>query len=420
MADWAWQSQYIFNLKKDYDMYRYGVDMRYAKSQLVIWRDERPSFEDVKQEFMPLIHTSWHNFQNYLINKVDGVLLAEEFVASVLSATDEANKQDRGTSQGRGNGTDPRVETMKMLRQGGMSFARMTDKNGKPLPLNPKEFVIPIKNGFAELAEQELKRIMELYQMMMVSLAQNDVSEGQQAKPRTPVEGVQASMQASSNGTWFIEKPARECQVMFGERCIQWMLMVIKEHKTYGAKRRWEELSNVLGYAHALMLEGIEDLQPEDIGLTVTLEDVHAYQNYVIELANKMADNGEVGREVVGLVMNQVKENWKYSYVLLMIGKQKRDKEKAEQEDLQHKRALELQQGQLKVALAVAAGKGGAKDKNIQTQGDVDARLTQLENQLKAQSQAQQKDEISANRQKENTQKAVLEHAKDTADVLAP
>ena len=42
MADWAWQAKYIFKIEKITDMYRYGVDRRFAKSPLVIWKSDSP------------------------------------------------------------------------------------------------------------------------------------------------------------------------------------------------------------------------------------------------------------------------------------------------------------------------------------------------------------------------------------------
>lgn len=421
MADWAWQSKYVFDIQKETDMYRYGVDMRYAKSRLVIWKDEsRPSFTDVEQAFMPKIHTTWHRFQNCLVNDVDAVLLAEEFVGAMLNATDEANKINPGDANRPtgGNGVDAVKLVWDQLKQGNMAFAKMSDKNGNQL-VDPSKFVVPIKNGQLERAERYLQLILEQYNMMTMALAQNDISEGQDAKPRTPVEGIKASMAASSKGTWFIEKPAREFLIMYGERCVQYILSIVKEKRKYGFKQRWEEFQNVIGMANALMIEGIEEMQPEEIGITVNLEDVTAYQEYIFQLANKMADDGEVGRDVVGLVINQVKVNWKYSYVLLMVAAKRRQEENAHKEELQHQREMELEDKKLQTAQTLMGIKTKGKVTEIDEKGKMEMMINEALAKLKAEAMNEQKQQLLQNKKEQDNNKAQLQEQSKTQDAIA-
>ena len=59
-------------------MYRYGVDMRYAKSTLVVYRDHRMSFYDIKESFMPKIRTLWHKFQNCIVQDTTAFVIDQD------------------------------------------------------------------------------------------------------------------------------------------------------------------------------------------------------------------------------------------------------------------------------------------------------------------------------------------------------
>jgi hypothetical protein len=217
MADWVWQSRYIFNIHKDIDMYRYGADMRYAKSTLVVWKDDRPSIRDIQESFMPKIRNAWHQFQNCLINDFDAVGISEDFIMSALKATDEANQTNPGRPENPTgpNKVDARLVSWKQMKQGGAAILKMTDKNGNQLAMDPQKFVIRVQNGLLDKAEKYLRIILELYNLMTTALAQSDVSEGQDPKPRTAVAGLQASLQATAAGTWFVEKAVREFLIIY-------------------------------------------------------------------------------------------------------------------------------------------------------------------------------------------------------------
>lgn len=286
--------------------------------------------------------------------------------------------------------------------------------------LEPEKLFVEFDNKQLDRAERYLKIILDQYNLMTLALAQNDVGEGQDAKPRTPVAGIQAAMAASNNGIWFIEQPARECLVMFGERTVQFILAMVKERKKYGFVERFNEFSSVIGLANSMMLESIEDLQPEEIGLTVSLEDVTAMKQFYIEMTNQMLHDGQVGREDVQMIISTIQQDYKYGAVLLSLAAKKQERIKQQQEQIAHQRQMELIQANQQTALILTGAKGQSKDKNIQTQGGVDERLMQIEAQLKENAMAIQKQQLLNNKLRETDNKAAVERQNKTADLLEP
>jgi hypothetical protein len=423
MTDWLWQSQYIFNIKKDIDMYRYGVDFRYAKSTLVIYKDDtRMSYTDIKEAFMPKIRSTWHKFENCLIQDTQALGIAKDFLGAVLKAVDETNKRDPGDPAypTGGNGKDASVESMKMIKQGNLVFLDFRDSKTGEYVADPSKLFVPVDSGHIAKAERYIKLIIEQYNLMQMSLSQNSMTEGQSGKSHVPEAGIQATLAASSDGMWFMEKPIRELQIMFGQRTIQWLITVVKEHKKYGYSDRWNEIQNVIGLANSWLLESIEELDPETIGMTVSLEDVSFYEKYLFELANKMADENQVSRDAVGLVINQSRINWKYAYCLLMIAAKKQQEEIVHKEQLQFEREKQMKQMDLQIAMALNKSKADGKNSNIQNQGRVDMAVNDALNKGKASTMADQKQQLLNNKLTQEDQKHQLQRGDETFQALSP
>jgi hypothetical protein len=255
--------------------------------------------------------------------------------------------------------------------------------------------------------------------MMTMALAQSDLATGEDVKPRVPAAGIQASLNAGREGMWFMEKPVRECLVMFGERTVQFLLYMVQEKKTYGYAQRFDEFSQVVGLANAMLLESVEDLKPEEIGLTVSPEDIRANQQYVIELANKMADDGEVGREVVGMVMNQVTVNYKYAYVLLMVAAKRRQEEIAHQEDLKHQREMELEDKKLQTAQTLMGIKTQGKVAEIDEKGKIQMMINEALAKIKHEAMTDQKEQLLHNKKEQDKNKAELSEQGKVQDAMA-
>lgn len=408
-ASWNWQSRYIFNIKKNIDMYRYGIDYRYAKPDYVVWRDLRPSFTDIAQAYMPKIHNMWHKFQNSIIQDTTALAIDVDLITGLLNAVDEANNKDpenlaKGSTGG--NGVDAGMEAWRSLKQGGMGFVKFRDKNGELLVPDPSKLFVPINTGHLEKAEKYLEMMLQLYEQLKIALAQSDVSEGQQGKPRTVTAAIEASLEASNNAMFFLEKPARELLIMFGERSVQWQLNMIKEKKKYGYEQRWNNYVEVVGLAQALMVEGLEDMNAEDIGLTISLEDTTQMREWIFQLANEMVKNKELSIDALALVVEVSKTNYKFAMALLLLSAEEKSEENAQIADMQFQQQMKLKQMDLQTAQALVGAKSQGQQQAIDLQGQIDAKLAELSNQLKFQSQSQLKQQTTESRIKEHDAKA--------------
>jgi hypothetical protein len=197
--------------------------------------------------------------------------------------------------------------------------------------------------------------------------------------------------------------------IMFAERFVQWVLCIIKERKKYGIDRRWREFSEVIGLAQALMLEGIEDMQPEEIGLNVTFENTEAMREYVFNLANQMAAQREVSREAAGLVIDTVNSgSYKYAYALLMLGANEQERKMQEAQQQQFQQEMALKDKDLEIAQTLQAAAAQGRNSNIQTQGQVDAAIDQQVNDGKYRTQSALVQQRHDNKMQSDQQKSEL------------
>jgi hypothetical protein len=422
MADWAWQAQYVWKLRKDYDMYRYGVDARYAKSTLVVWKDEtRMSHTDIKESIMPEIRTAWHHVQNALANNVSGTFVAHDLLLGVLNAMDEGNKKpvaDKKKPTG-SNGLDAGITAWRQFRQSGMGFHSFRDENGKII-LEPEKLFIEYDNKQLDNAEKYLKIIMDLYNLLTIFLSQNAISQGQDPKSHTPADAVTASIQASNDGTWFIEKACREILVMFGERTVQFILYMVKERKHWGFKERFQEFVSVIGLGNSMLLESVENMWPEEIGLTVSLEDTDAMKSYYIDMTNQMLKDGKVSISDVEMVISSIRKNYKYGAILLSFAVRKQEEEEVKKMQLQQQYAMQQKEMDLKIAMTQIQGKADGKNSNIQMEAKMQMMIDEALNKLKAENMAQQKQQLLNNKLAQQNQKSELDKSEQTFDALSP
>lgn len=403
-ADFQWQAQFIFDIKKNQDQQRYGEDGRFSKSPLVIYDNStQASFTDITQYYMPKIHHAAHKFQNCLVNDLDAVVLADDFIGGLLAAVDEGNKINPANPNEAtgGDGRDAMLEQWKMIQQGGKGFLKMTDKNGIPI-IDPSKLVLNIKNGYLEKAEKYLAMIALLYQEMSASLAQSPATSGEAIKPRTPVAALELSLKSSQDSTFNIQKTYEAFLKQYGERMIQYILQIAKESKE-GYSKRWEELLTNIGYANGLSIEGMADVPPESVGLTIEMIDSEAKKDFIMQLATEYVKTKQLGIEFLDLLLSI--DNWKEGMLLMRIGIKQAKKEAQQEAAIQQQYIMQQKQGDLQIALALVQGKSQGKQQEIVTQGKVQDMINQSLNAAKFKTQSDLKTQTSNSRMQETDNK---------------
>jgi len=189
-------------------------------------------------------------------------------------------------------------------------------------------------------------------------------------------------------------------------RFAQHIHTVCKEKSKYNYAERWKIFNDVIGRYNGAELEGIEKINFENIGLTIENKDDSAkrevvFKEIVQEFANKQIS-------VAGFALAIGTSNYKLQLVELALEQQKQEEKAQKQQQAEFERQMQLKQMDLKIAQALTAAKGQAKDQNIQTQGKVDAQVGQMDSQLKNQNMKEQKDQLLKSKLLQDQQKAEL------------
>lgn len=415
-ADYAWQANFVFDIRKNQDQFRTGEDGRYAKCPLVIYdNSKQASTTDIVEAYMGKINFAWQNYQNCLVNDIDATIISDELMGGLLAAVDEENAVNPGegdTPTG-GNERAAAAEQWKMIRQAGKGFLKFVDKQGKPI-IDPSKMLLVYKNGYLERADKFMGQIVNLYTQLNLALG-NDPNA---AKPRVTTSGIQEAVKGSENSRWFMAKGYEFIVKGTAERFVRYILEAGTESKELGITDRYDEFKDILGVTDGLLIEGLEDVSPESIGLNINYVDNSGKKDFVIKLCENYIAQGKLDDDILYLILAE--ENWKYSYCLIRMSLAKKKKEAAAMAELQHQQIMEQKDADLKIAMALQGAKGESKDKNIVTQAGVDAKLAELENRLKAETMANQKEQLKQNRISQDNNKASLQRKNETADALAP
>lgn len=415
-ADYAWQANFIFDVRKNQDQFRTGEDGRYSKCPLVIYDNgKQASTTDIVQAYMGKINFAWNSYQNCLVNDIDATILSDELMGGLLAAVDEENAFNPG--EGReptgGNEVEAAQEQFRMIKQGGKGFLKFVDKQGKQI-IDPSKLLFVYKNGWLERADKFMGQIINLYSQLNVALG-NDPNA---AKPRVTTTGIQEAVKGSDNAKWFMQKAFEFIVKATAERFVRYILMAGQEAKELNAPDRYDEFRNILGVTDGLLIEGLEDVPPESVGLNIDYSDTSGKKEFVMKLAENLVAQGKLDEDILYLLLSM--DNWKNGFCLMRMALTKKKKEEAAKQELLHEQALELEKEKQQTARILVSDKGAAKDKNIMTQGKVQAMLDEQLNKLKAETMAEQKDMISNNKQKENAQKAQLQRQNEVANALSP
>jgi hypothetical protein len=336
-------------------------------------------------------------------------------MGGLLAAVDEENVTNPG--EGReptgGNEVEAAQEVWRGIKQQGRGFLKMVDKQGKQI-IDPSKLILVYKNGWLERADKFLAQIVNLYSQLNVSLG-NDPNA---AKPRVTTTGIQEAVKGADNSKWFMAKGYEFMVKGCAERFVRYLLMCAEESKELGITDRYDEFRNVLGTTDGLLIEGLEDVAPESIALNISYVDNSGKKDFVMKLAENLVAQGKLDEDILYLILGT--DNWKESFCLMRMSLTKKKKEAAAQAELQHQQIMEQKDADLRIAKALTAAKGAAKDKNISTQGQIDERLTELENKLKQNTMGQQKQQLLNNKLEQQSQKSQLDRQEKVSDALSP
>jgi hypothetical protein len=241
-----------------------------------------------------------------------------------------------------------------------------------------------------------------LYNDMIKSLAFSPINSGEGVKPRTPVAGIEQSIMASESARFFIQKGYETFLKTNAERMVGYILQIAREAKM-GYKKRFEEFSNIIGYANGMALMGIADIPPEETGINVNYVDSAAKKEFIMNLGLEYVKTKELDLPFLELLIGI--DNWKYAFVLMRMAVKQRKRELQAEQAQQQQYAMQLKQMDLQIAIQLQGAKSQATQQEIMTQGKVQDMINMRLNEAKAETQAYLKNLTTANRISETNAK---------------
>jgi hypothetical protein len=379
-SDFDLQRQYIFKFGPLQDQYREGEDQRYSRSSLVIWRTMKASWTDIEQRYMPSINLLWQQAQNDLANVMPhGLWFSEEAFTELMQVVDEAQK----------DGKDSNGEAVRALKQTGYGVGKLFDQMGNRIPP-----FMEIKTGHLESAREKLVAIMDLYVMMTRALAFNEIEEGQAPAPRQSATGIQLAIDASHNGTYFIEKGYTDIRRELGFRLLDYCKEVVNEV----GSERYQEFCDIVGKGSAWALESVKDIPYRRLGVLVEVTNSDQQQMLINQMALEMSRGANPILNPDEAIELTFIRNVKYKFVLLRLRLKKRRKEL----EAQAAQAAQQQQQMMQMQMEMQAQQQQIKEQGRLQEIDItnrwSERLLAIEAQLKFQSQRELKEQIKNNR----------------------
>jgi hypothetical protein len=239
------------------------------------------------------------------------------------------------------------------------------------------------------------------------SLAKGQVNEGLQPKPRTPLGGIEIATEAANKATYFIEESYINGVVIpYAMRCAQHIHCMANEAKKYNYQERWKQFVDVVGSYNGAVIESIENIKFENIGLTISNKDDSSKKELITQAIVQRYAQKQLSTAAFGLVLDTAQ--WKLQIVELSLEEEKAQERAEQQAEAEHQRAMELKAQDLKIAQALTEAKGKSKDENIITQGKIDAAVEAQMSKLKAENMAAQKDQLLKNKLIQDQAKADL------------
>lgn len=394
-GDYIEQAKYIYDLGKLQDQQRYGDDDRNCHSSLVVWKRDGMSFGEIMNRYMPKIHLEWMKYDNYSSQNEEYVIFSNRLLENMMNLMDEGDKKAADATK---------MDFLKMLMQTGKGISDFTDEKGNQLD--------PVKHfstGQGAAALRCLERIKVLYDQLTTALAISDAREGVDPKPRQSLGGIRLSLDASNNGTYFIEKGCIDMVVQFGNRLLYYMRQIVQE----GDSERLQEFRDVVGKANGMAMEAIKDIPDHSLGLYVDNVNTDQQKQYLVGMATEMVKAGKLDVEALNLIIKV--DNYKYAAVLMIMKYKQKQRKLMEDDERKQGYIMQQKNMDLQIKKQEYISKEEAKTISIDREKQWDMKIKEMEARLRSNNQAMIKDMISNNRMNEQTHKSDLEDKKKIA-----
>ncbi len=132
-----------------------------------------------------------------------------------------------------------------------------------------------------------------------------------------------------------------------------------------------------------------------------------------------MVKNGDIGFEDVEMIISTIQKNYKYGSVLLSLSAKKKAKEKADMEDLQHQREMELEKTKLETAKMLIGAKTQGKIGEIDEKGKIEMMINEALGKIKAEAMSSQKEQLLHNKKEQDKNKSELQEQGKVQDAMA-
>jgi type II secretory pathway component PulJ len=387
------QAELIFEFDLLQDQQREkGDDRRYSKSSLVGYKDRRMSFARIVHTYMPWMNLLWQQFQNDIANsRPDGVIWAKEVIEGMMQYIDTGQK-DKSKRV---------MEYIKMLHQTGSGISSVVDKDGNPIDVTP--FVKTSLNSL-DTAANRLKLMAELYQLMTQALGISPIAEGRDPKPRQNMGGITAALESGSNSRYYLEEAYLSTVKNIAERLLYYIKDVVDEGEN---SKRFKDLIDIIGRPNAYALLTLKDVPLHKLHLSVENLMTEEMKARILQLADSMAAAGQLSPDIV--IFLSMIENAKYAYAILSIKIKAAQRKAAQESQIQAQLQKEdkMFENQLKLEQIKATAQGNFDIKQMAMQWE--ARITQLEEDLKREGQLQKISAANKNKVEQDVVNHTLE-----------
>jgi hypothetical protein len=395
------QAKYIYDFGKLQDQQRDGDDFRYSKCSLAgsLIRDKM-TWADIIDSFMPKINLLWFKFQNEMVNSIpNGGFFAKELVSMMAKVADGADNNNQTAG----------IEFMKQFRQTGYGVAGLLkDENGKLI--GDGSPFRPFKNTMLEDAFKNLEGMMNLYNLMMQALSQNAITEGAGSKPRQNATGIEATINASGQATYFIEKQYTDSVLNLAEKHIHYFKQIVDE----GESERLEDFMSIVGEALGMSMQTVMNIPYHNLGLTVQNAMTDDQKMLVNSLAEKLASAGVLMPEDVFFIT--MTEDVKWAYAILSLKAKQGRKALAEQQQQQQQQLMQMKQMDLQIEVAKIKASGEQVMANTNLLKQWDFKIDQMMSQLKGSLQMQIKQQTGQNKTDEMITQSNIEKINRTGE----